>query len=147
MGQLEKRHLSFMPSVICCYSQALSPADSTEQFVNKKIFTEFLKTSVSPTPKQIHLQSMQSVKTLLPLFPSSQAILLPFTLLLKMVSGHRGGKGASLVTGLSSKSPGDGGDFIQSNWSDLVLATLNCTASYIVANLTSALGYGSAVPF
>lgn len=74
-------------------------------------------------------------------------VLFPVLLLLKILSGHRGDEEASLTTGLSSKSPGNGSDFIQSNWFYLVLAALNCTTSYIVTNLTSALGYGSAVLF
>lgn len=75
---------------------------------------------------QIHLQSMRSVSTLLQLFPSSRAVPLPL-LLLNMMCGQCGGKGASLITGLSSKSPGNGSDFIQRYWSDLVLATLSRT--------------------
>lgn len=104
---------------------------------------EFLKTSVSLNPKQKHLQSMLSVNTLSQLFLSSRqknsfpsSVFLPLVCLLSMESGHRGGEWGHLATGFSSKSPGNGSDFIRGYWSDLVLATLNCTASYIVANLT-----------
>lgn len=44
----------------------------------------------------------------------------------------------SVVTGLSPESSGhDIDDCIQGSWSDLVLATLPCTASYTVAILMS----------
>ena len=60
-----------------------------------------------------------------------------------MASGHHGARGGSLVTRLFSESSGNGGDdLMQGNCSDLVLATLNCIAFHIVANLTNPLVMG-----
>lgn len=73
LGQVEKRQLSLMSIVILYCPQVL--LIQWNKFINKeKCFKKIFKTSVSCSLKQIHLQSIQSLNTLLEPFLPFQAV-------------------------------------------------------------------------